>query len=273
MAVVPPAADSLPAGLPAPWDKASAAPLGGGLTNRNLCLQAADGRRAFLRIGHPSAVNLGIDRHQEWRLYRQAAQAGLAPPCLFADPGRGILLLEWCDEPSWAECSPQQAEATAALAQLLVRLHRLPRPKVHMAVRPHAERYRHQLLRIPDWLLTLERPLLACHEPDECRYACHHDLNPANLLGPRPWVVDWEYGAAGHPGFELASILRTHGWSEERGDELEACYLAAGGSCSELRFRPFLPWVDYIALLWALVRQQQGEAMSHWIDSYRQRLE
>ncbi|MEW7867013.1 choline/ethanolamine kinase family protein [Aeromonas diversa] len=273
MAVVPPAAEPQRLTLPAPWCDAAVDAVAGGLTNRNLRLRAADGRRAFLRIGHPSPEHLGIDRHQEWRLYQQAAQAGLAPPCLFADPGRGVLLLEWCDEPSWAERPPSQAEAISALAHLLAGLHRLPVPEVSMAVRPHARRYRRQLFTVPDWLSALERPLLASREPAGALRACHHDLNPANLLGPRPWVVDWEYGAAGHPGFELASILRTHGWCEERGDELEACYLAGGGACSELTFRPFLPWVDYIALLWALVRQQEGEEMSSWIDSYRQRLE
>ncbi|MDO2953624.1 choline/ethanolamine kinase family protein [Aeromonas simiae] len=250
-------------------------PLSGGLTNRNTRLRLPDGREAFLRQGHPAPASLGIDRAVEWQLYRQAAAAGLSPACHYADPPRGLLLIDWCAEPSWAEAPPPQAQAIPALARVLAVLHRFAVPPVQMAVRAHAARYRRQLAVLPSWLSALERPLLASREPDECWLACHHDLSPANLLGPRPWVVDWEYGAAGHPGFELASILRTHGWSEEEGDALEACYRAAGGSCFELNFRPFLPWVDYIALLWALVRRGEGEdpAIEAWIARYRQRLE
>ena len=36
---------------------------------------------------------------------------------------------------------------------------------------------------------------------------CHNDLLPANLIdaGDRLWLVDWEYGGAGHPLFDLAN--------------------------------------------------------------------
>lgn len=261
-------------GLPPPWSSAALTPLPGGLTNRNARLSLADGRQAFLRIGHPDPASLGIDRAVEWQLYQAAAAQGLAPACHFADPARGILLLDWCPAPSWAEAPPPKEAAIAALARVLVALHRFSVPHVRMGVRPHAERYRRQLLAPPAWLNALERALLASHEPEGLWLPCHHDLNPANLLGARPLVIDWEYGAAGHPGFEVASILRTHGWSEQDGEALEACYLAEGGACSRLVFRPFLPWVDYIALLWALVRQGEGDTgIERWIAHYRERLE
>ena len=97
----------------------------------------------------------------------------------------------------------------------------------------------------------------------------------------RPWVIDWEYGAAGHPGFEVASIQRTHGWSEEQRCQLESCYLEAmDGAPTGLGPRgfqadAFLPWVDYIGLLWALLmaEQQPGPDYQALIDMSRQRLE
>ena len=160
-------------------------------------------------------------------------------------------------------------------------LYRLELPAVVMAVRAHAAGYRGRLARIPDWLPALERALLASHEPDDCWLPCHHDLNPANLLGHRPWVIDWEYGAAGHPGFELASIQRTHGWSEELRCQLESCYLEGRGGAHKLlngkgfQADAFLPWVDYIGLLWALLmaEQQPGPDYQALIDMNRQRLE
>ncbi|HHQ4639644.1 TPA: phosphotransferase family protein, partial [Aeromonas hydrophila] len=119
---------------------------------------------------------------------------------------------------------------------------------------------------------------LASREPADCWLPCHHDLNPANLLGSRPWVIDWEYGAAGHPGFEVASIQRTHGWQDAQREALEQTYCErAGGPVGPRGFqsRAFLPWVDYIGLLWALLmaEQQPGPDYQALIDLNRQRLE
>jgi thiamine kinase len=146
-----------------------------------------------------------------------------------------------------------------------------------MAVRAHAAGYRARLARIPSWLPALERSLLASCEPNDCWRPCHHDLNPANLLGSKPWVIDWEYGAAGHPGFELASIQRTHEWPAERRDELEAHYLQAlpRHQWPDFQSEAFLPWVDYIGLLWALLMAEQQPSLDYdtLIAINRQRLE
>lgn len=275
------AESSLLASLPDPWCQGRLDPLGQGLTNCNYRLRLPAGRSYFLRCGHPDPVRLGIDRATEWQLYRGAVGQGLALPCHHSDPATGLMLLEWCDEPNWLVAPPPLAEQPRLLAGVLGRMHRLPVPTVVMAVRAHAAGYRARLARIPDWLPALERGLLASREPDDCWLPCHHDLNPANLLGNRPWVIDWEYGAAGHPGFELASIVRTHGWGEEQWRQLESCYLEGRGGASKLlnakgfQAEAFLPWVDYIGLLWGLLmaEQQPGADYQALIDQGRQRLE
>lgn len=271
---------ALLASLPAPWNQGRLEPLARGLTNGNYRLSLPSGECAFLRRGHPDPVRLGIDRATEWRLYQGAVGLGLALPCHHGDPASGLMLLAWCDEPNWAEQPPAPEAQPALLAGVLGRLHRLPVPKVVMAVRAHSAGYRARLARVPAWLPALERALLASREPDDCWLPCHHDLNPANLLGPRPWVIDWEYGAAGHPGFEVASIQRTHGWSEEQRRQLESCYLEGMGTHKLLNAKgfqadAFLPWVDYIGLLWALLmaERQPGPEYQALIDTNRQRLE
>ena len=272
---------SLLASLPAPWNQGRLEPLASGLTNGNYRLSLPSGQRVFLRRGHPDPVRLGIDRATEWQLYQGAVGEGLALPCYHSEPASGLMLLAWCDEPNWAEQAPPLAEQPPLMAEVLARLHRLPVPAVVMAVRAHAAGYRGRLARIPDWLPALERALLASREPDDCWLPCHHDLNPANLLGHRPWVIDWEYGAAGHPGFELASIQRTHGWSDELRCQLESCYLEGREGAHKLlntkgfQAEAFLPWVDYIGLLWALLmaEQQPGPDYQALIDMNRQRLE
>lgn len=272
---------SLLASLPAPWCQGRLEPLAQGLTNCNYRLRLPSGCSYFLRLGHPDPLRLGIDRATEWQLYQGAMGQGLALPCHHSDPASGLMLLDWCDEPNWVAAPPPLAEQPPLLAEVLARLHRLPLPTVVMAVRAHAAGYRGRLAHIPAWLPALERGLLASREPDDCWLPCHHDLNPANLLGTRPWVIDWEYGAAGHPGFELASIVRTHGWREEQQCQLESCYLEGGGGAHKLlngkgfQADAFLPWVDYIGLLWGLLmaEQQPGPDYQRLIDSNRRRLE
>lgn len=266
------------ASLPAPWRSGRLEALASGLTNCNYRLRLPSGRSHFLRLGHPDPCRLGIDRATEWQLYRGAMGQGLALPCHHSDPASGLMLLDWCDEPNWAEAPPPPAEQPGLLAEVLVRLHRLPVPAVVMAVRAHAAGYRGRLARIPDWLPALERGLLASREPADCWLPCHHDLNPANLLGTRPWVIDWEYGAAGHPGFEVASIQHTHGWDDGQREALESGYLEQAGArlgSRGFQSQAFLPWVDYIGLLWALLMAEHtpGPDYQALIDTNRQRLE
>ncbi|EKP0261968.1 phosphotransferase [Aeromonas sobria] len=251
--------DALLANLPAPWREGQLEPLGTGLTNSNYRLRLPSGRSYFLRQGHPDPLRLGIDRVTEWQLYQGAMAEGLALPCHYGDPASGLMLLAWCDEPNWAHAAPAAAEQPRLLADVLRKLHRLPLPTVVMAVRAHAAGYRARLAHIPSWLPGLERSLLASREPDDCWRPCHHDLNPANLLGSKPWVIDWEYGAAGHPGFELASIQRTHEWPAERRRALEEHYLRSlpRHERPDFQSEAFLPWVDYIGLLWALLMAEQ----------------
>jgi thiamine kinase len=251
--------DALLANLPTPWREGQLEPLGTGLTNSNYRLRLPSGRSYFLRQGHPDPLRLGIDRPTEWQLYQGAMAEGLALPCHYSDPASGLMLLAWCDEPNWAHAAPAAADQPRLLAEVLRKLHRLPLPTVVMAVRAHAAAYRARLAHIPCWLPGLERSLLASREPHDCWRPCHHDLNPANLLGNKPWVIDWEYGAAGHPGFELASIQRTHEWPAERRRALEEHYLRSlpRHEWPDFQSEAFLPWVDYIGLLWALLMAEQ----------------
>ncbi|WP_421252889.1 phosphotransferase [Aeromonas jandaei] len=271
------APDALLATLPVPWRDGTLEPLGAGLTNSNNRLRLPSGRSYFLRQGHPDPVRLGIDRATEWQLYQGAMAEGLALPCHYQAPASGLMLLEWCDEPNWLEAAPSVAEQPRLLAEVLRKLHRLPLPSVVMAVRAHAAGYRARLAQVPTWLPALERSLLASREPDNCWRPCHHDLNPANLLGHAPWVIDWEYGAAGHPGFEVASIQRTHDWPAERRKALEEHYLRSlpRHEWPDLQSEAFIPWVDYIGLLWALLMAEQDASPDYdtLIALNRQRLE
>ncbi|WP_237711128.1 phosphotransferase [Oceanimonas sp. GK1] len=263
-------AESLGASLP-PALRGRLTPLAGGHTNR--CFRLDTGRgRYWLRLGCDTPARLGIDRRVELTAHRLAADAGLAPAIHYARPESGLLVLDWLDELDW-----RQAPGTlAALMPKVARLHGLDGaglPLLNLAQR--AGHYFAQLAAPPAWLAPLlaqfERPEL---NPDFVPVPCHCDLTAGNVLGPRPWLVDWEYAALADPAFELAVIADDRELNDTGCAELLAHYQAAGGAVSPARLRARLPWVQLLTLLWAMVQYQHSGAAQYqaWLEAARARL-
>lgn len=256
--------------LPASW-RGRLTPLAGGHTNRCYRLDTK-AQRYWLRLGCPAPARLGIDRHTELRAHGLAAGAGLAPAIRYANPETGLLVLDWLDEPDWRSAPGE----LAALMPRVAQLHALDAgglPALNLARR--AGHYLAQLAEPPPWLAALlapfERPAL---NPAFVPVLCHCDLTAGNLLGPRPWLLDWEYAALADPAFELAVIADDRGLDEAGCQALLGHYRAAGGEVSLARLRARLPWVQLLTLLWALVQHQRSGKAEYkdWLESARARL-
>ncbi|WP_107852990.1 choline kinase family protein [Oceanimonas marisflavi] len=246
-------------------------PLSGGLTNSSYRLTTEQGHY-WLRRGRLRPHELGIDRYHELIAHRAAAGAGLAPAIRFCEPQSGILVLDWLDEPDWR----RQPGSLEALMPRVAQLHQLIPAGLPVLNLPERVRhYRQQLSAPPSWLTPLmahfDRPEL---NPDFVPTLCHCDLTAGNLMGSRPWLVDWEYAALADPAFELAVIADDRGLSEQDCTGLLTHYRAAGGSMNMARLRARLHWVKLLTLLWALVQYQHtGEAeYATWVDTARKKL-
>ncbi|NHI01907.1 hypothetical protein OJHNALOF_02961 [Oceanimonas sp. MB9] len=249
----------------------SLTPLSGGLTNRSYRLTTGQGRY-WLRWGCPHPQELGIDRRHERIAHQAAAEAGLAPAMRYCDPKRGILVLDWLDEPDWR----QRPGTLASLMPRVARLHQLvPAGLPVLNLFEQARHYRRQLSAAPSWLAPLlahfDNPALS---PGFVPALCHCDLTAGNLIGARPWLVDWEYACLADPAFELAVIADDRGLNEEGCTELLARYRAAGGDMTMARLRARVPWVQLLTLLWALVQHQHsgGAEYQVWLERARARL-
>lgn len=257
--------NQLLARLPAAFD-GDLTPLAGGLTNRSWRLDTLHGSY-WLRLGCARPERLGIDRRRELSAHRAAVEAGLAPAIRFAEPALGILVLDWLDERAWQQLTPA---GMARLAQTLIRLHGLSPGLPLLELQAQLARYLRRLACIPTDIAALlplfERPAL---NPPYTPVFCHHDLNGTNLLGPRPWLIDWEYAALGDAAFELAVIWDSFALDEPAGDELVNRYAGAGGDISLARVRARLPWVQLLTALWAAL-QWQDTADSRYLDYQRQ---
>lgn len=245
--------------LPPAFAGARLIPLGDGLCNRSYRLQLA-GRDYFLRLAGPESGWLGIDRRQELAALQLAATAGLAPRLIHAEPERGLLIQAWIPQPVWTPARARSPDGLRRLARLAARLHRLPLPPARLDLAARLAAYLAAIERVDPRLPPLYRQIQArlADLPPQAPVFCHNDLHAGNLLGRRPWVVDWEYAAGGEAAFELAGIWRHGGLDERRARQLLAGYRAAGGDCPFERVRQMLPVVDLMTLLWAQVLAERS---------------
>jgi len=162
----------------------------------------------------------GVHREREQVLHACAADAGLAPPVLYAEADTGVLITPFIEAP--AESSPPSIDV---IARLLRRLHGLEAPAPTAATAAlweplnsadRLDTWRRQLAhRDPVNALSGEtREALATAQErtrsrPEAGAICHNDLLAANRRLDRDgrlWALDWEYACPGDPFFDLAGV-------------------------------------------------------------------
>jgi len=146
---------------------------------------------------------------------RLAAEQGLAPKIVYADPAAGITISEKITGMHIGMILAQpevRPRALRSLAISLGRLHEISAPKlpafdtelVQLIWNEQAQRPG-----FPDWAAPLGRFVAvgnAKMKEDDRRVFSHNDTNPANLLwdGSKVLLIDWERAALSHPYLDLA---------------------------------------------------------------------
>ncbi len=237
--------------LPAPYHQADAVLLAQGLTNYTYRLQLQH-TNYFYRQGIAQSESLFIDRAQERQAMLLAEEAGLLPKIHYHSADGQQLILAWRDEPSWQVEYFSSAAGITQLGQLAAQIHTIPArlkildladylqqlmaglPLLSQSVRQRIEQQQAMLRALP-----VISPVF-----------CHNDINPTNLLGIKPWLVDWEYAALGDPAFDLDGSCRAGKFDLSQQQTLVNSYQAAGGYCDLNRVIQMLVVVDLVSLLW-----------------------
>ena len=191
-------------------DGYSAAPLPGGLTNRNYRLGLPGGDDLVVRLGGPHTALLGVDRERE--LAALATARGLGAELVLADLEADVLVTRYIPGRT---LSPAEAAADLpGLVAVLREVHALPPipGRFHPidAARELAERALARGLTAPAdldaALATGARIAAALGEAPAV--TCHNDLLAANFLhdGARWRLIDWEYAAMGDAFFDLGNM-------------------------------------------------------------------
>lgn len=187
------------------------APLAG-VTNRSWRVELR-GEAFALRL--PATVDAAaLPRELELRHTQLAAELGLAPELVAADPASGLMLSRWIR--GARPLDPRAPLAVDRVGALLARLHRSRAVFGWRFRGPEVAARQLDLIPRDDpsagliaTLLPAQAALLASLDAtvEEPR-ASHNDPNLGNLLddGHRLWLIDWEFSGMNDPFWDLAAF-------------------------------------------------------------------
>jgi thiamine kinase-like enzyme len=241
----------------------SAAPISGGLTNRNYRVEVG-GRPYFVRIPGPGTDLLAVDRGNELFNTRAAAEAGVGARVVHHVAAHDAIVLEWLEARTMSNEAFQAPGEPARIAEALRRLHAGPRFRddfdmVDLSARylavideraiPVPDGYRDHLWAVPRIAAALRARRLAT-------VPCNNDLLAENYLddGRRLWIVDYEYSGNNDPTFEIGNTAQELGFDERRLAELVSGYFGEATPAMLARCHLQMIMSDVGWTLWAAIQ-------------------
>jgi thiamine kinase-like enzyme len=207
-----------------------AAPLDGGITNRNyrVRLGAID---YMVRLPGKDTSLLGIDRDAERIANERAAALGIAPAVAAAGGDYLVTRFIECRPATAVELAGDPGDAARALRAFHDHGPELP---TAFWVPDLVEEYARIVLArggsLPDGYAHARRIAadIAAARPLSAPVPCHNDLLTANLIRDqedRLLLVDWEYAGMGDPFFDLGNLSINNGFDDGADERLLAAYL------------------------------------------------
>lgn len=242
-----------------------AAPLEGGITNRNYRARFA-GEDVVVRLPGKDTALLGIDRAAERAAGELAARAGIGPGVVAMLDDPPCLVTEFVvGEPM----QPQDLREPAAVAEVATALRTLHACEEQLpvefssfrVVEAYAARMAARGAEVPaayEWALAaaqrIETVLVGPeHEP----VPCHNDLLAANFIRTERGIrlVDWEYAGCGDRYFDLGNFAVNNELDEAGEAALLCAYFEAPASerrLAALRLMRFMS--DFREAMWGAVQ-------------------
>jgi len=190
--------------------------------------------------------DLGADHVREARLQAVAAQAGIAPAIVYADPTHRFMITEFVRGSTWRTDDMGHLPNLQRLGATLQTLHGLPIPagiapydlattlaQLHARLTVAAPGDRvlfDQLLEQAQWRL------IRAASGERASTVIHSDLHHTNIVeAGRLVLIDWEYAMVADPLYDLACVLAYYpGAAPHAGELLKAAGLQREASVEML---------------------------------------
>jgi thiamine kinase-like enzyme len=240
-------------------------PLEGGITNRNYVVRA-HGEDFVLRVPGADTELLGIDRANEHRAARVAADAGVGPEVVAFLPDSGCFVSRFVQGAHIPQEELLQSEVLGLVVRSLRALHACPPiPSsfpVFRIVEAYFETASSRGVTVPDAYDTAhalaDRIEAAFASSPSPLTTCHNDLLNANFLrdGAHVWIVDYEYAGMGDVFFDLGNLTVNNGL-DDAARELLLDHYFLGDVRDRHRARLALMGLmsDFREAMWGVVQQ------------------
>jgi thiamine kinase len=162
---------------------------------------------------------MDVENVATWELkaHQFAATAGLAPQVVAAAPDGSWMVTDYLPVKQWDEQQLLKDAGIDALSESLARLHRLPVPNEWptMDANRIATNYANQLqatakhkdFQLAVLITGIARLSAEIEQSTEDRSLNHGDLVVGNIIGQRPWLIDWEFAQVTHATYDIACLL------------------------------------------------------------------
>ena len=202
--------------VPLVKNRTSVTELSGGLTNRNLAIDA-DGTKYVARISSNSSDLLNINREDEYKNTIIAADVGIGATVHDYLPGQGLLLISYINGKTFgaqdiANNLPRVAKSVKTLHSakpFVSDFNMFTLQKRYLdIVQSNKFIYPDKYLDYEGHITDLKKALSVL--PSEI-VPCNNDLLPGNFIddGEKIWLIDYEYSGNNDACFELGNI-----WAE-----------------------------------------------------------
>lgn len=238
----------------------------GGLTN--LVHRVDIGERSVIVRIPGDGTEAYIDRAVEAHNARAAAQAGVSPAVIYADPTTGLMITETV--PDIATMTPDlfrtragsPGRAGAALAKLHTSGETFQfRFELFAMIDDYLKVLSTKDVALPDGyhdvvaaaapvkaaLAEADLPLAPCH----CDPLCENFLDDGNVM----WIVDWEYSGMNDPLWDLGDLSVEAGMDAAQDAEMMTAYFGRDPSGAEQgRMVIYKAMCDLLWTLWGLIQ-------------------
>jgi thiamine kinase len=218
-------------------------------------------------LGWDSGAELGLGLRWEAQLLERAASSGLAPPPVYVDPKRAVMVSRWVAGRPWS-IEEARAKNMSRISELLRSVHALPIPAPPRVMSPLSwvRLYGAALSRSGGTVAATLHPGATLHAAanrhlqEFARLAsvpgvvCHSDLHRMNLIqdGEMLILLDWEYAHVSDPFWDLAGWAANNDFDAASQRALLTNYLGTAPAELEWRRLRLLVWLyDYVCLLWS----------------------
>ena len=222
-----------------------------------------DNIKAILRVDHPCARKINVDRENEIFTLSQLKILDFSPEVLFSDLSYGILVWRYIEGIEFSLGKDSNEVFLKTLGTELKKIHDIDLPKSKKKYFSNdINFYRNLLNEVPENIILHRGFDLYDKLNNSDNYVfSHNDLNKTNLLWrDRLFFLDWEYSSFNNPFFDIASLSNAYNLSKVDRAILWKAYTNNEYSVlNDTNLREWMLFCHYLEYMWSISLIQNGK--------------